>query len=188
MSKIGSLYLAQTEELVGTNRYKIGCSHKQFQRILKGYRMSDRIICYHECSAPFQVEIRIKNEFKTRFKLVAGREIFEGNEEEIKQAFNDIVTRYTIINKDVDDYVDNIFDNDSSEFRYLCPNKFVYIDRYIEVKRILAEKILSYEDNTLYLKNKLYLNKTLVLPNTIYYILKRKIDHAFTSLKKELYG
>ena len=77
----GTIYLIQPAELVGTDRYKIGCSAKNdLERPRKGYRKGSRFIYIMECSNPFEVERQIKKKFNSLFKLIAGNEFFEGKE------------------------------------------------------------------------------------------------------------
>ena len=46
----GIIYFIQPAELVGTNRYKIGCSkNANLDRCKKGYKKETRFICIMEC-------------------------------------------------------------------------------------------------------------------------------------------
>ena len=92
----GTIYLIQPAELVGTNRYKIGCSSKNdLERCKKGYKKGTRFMDIRECDDPFAVEREVKTRFNTKFNLVAGKEYFEGNETDIKKEFNDVVSNFT---------------------------------------------------------------------------------------------
>ena len=94
MATNGTIYLIQPAELVGTNRYKIGCSAKNdLERPRKGYKKGSRFIYIMECSNPFEIENKIKERFNLIFTLVAGHEYFEGEENDIKKEFNDIITQ-----------------------------------------------------------------------------------------------
>jgi hypothetical protein len=100
----GIIYLIQPAELVGTNRYKFGCSsNPNLERCKKGYKNGSRYLCIMECINPFILEKKIKIEFDNKFKLIAGNEYYEGNENEILNIFVTIVHEY--INK---------YDNNSS--------------------------------------------------------------------------
>ena len=91
----GIIYLVQPAELVGTNRYKIGCSSKNdLSRCKNGYKNGTRYIHIMECIAPFALERIIIQGFKLKFKLVAGREYFEGIEDLITTEFLNIVNNY----------------------------------------------------------------------------------------------
>ena len=93
----GTIYLIQPAELVGTQRYKIGCSAtNDLERPRKGYKKGSRFIYIMECDNPFEVENQIKEQFNDKFKLIAGKEYFEGEEEDIKREFNNIVIQYHI--------------------------------------------------------------------------------------------
>jgi hypothetical protein len=91
-------YFIQPAELVGTDRYKIGCSaNTNLSRLTNGpYRIGTRYIIVVECSQPFKLEKLIKTRFTEKFKLIAGTEYFEGNEAEMKKEFYDIILNYTI--------------------------------------------------------------------------------------------
>jgi hypothetical protein len=77
----GIIYFIQPCELVGTNRYKVGCSNKpNIDRCKNGYRKGTRFICILECYNPFNLEGKIKKIFNLKFTLIAGKEFYEGNE------------------------------------------------------------------------------------------------------------
>jgi hypothetical protein len=77
----GIIYLIQPAELIGSNKYKIGHSKSpKLNRCINGYYASSRFISINECNNPLILEKKIINEFNKLFKLSAGREIFEGNE------------------------------------------------------------------------------------------------------------
>mgnify|MGYP001172134295 CR=1 FL=1 len=87
----GIIYFVQPAELVGTERYKVGCSsNPSLKRIKTGYKKGTRIINIFKCEAPFEIEKKIKRAFNDKFKLIAGTEYFEGNEQEMSQLFLDI--------------------------------------------------------------------------------------------------
>ena len=80
----GTVYMVQPAELVGTNKFKIGCSSKNdLSRCKTGYKTGTRYIHIMECADPFAVEKEIIRVFKGKYKLVCGREYFEGNETEM---------------------------------------------------------------------------------------------------------
>jgi len=104
----GTIYLIQPAELVGTERYKIGCSAKNdMERCKKGYKKGTRFMDIRECDDPFAVEREVKTRFNTKFKLIAGKEYFEGNEADIKKEFNDVVSKFTSLKQD--DVHDDIY-------------------------------------------------------------------------------
>ena len=97
----GTIYLIQPAELVGTERYKIGCSAKNdLERCKKGYKKGTRFMDIRECDDPFAVEREVKTRFNTKFNLIAGKEYFEGNEADIKKEFNDVVSKFTSLKRD----------------------------------------------------------------------------------------
>jgi hypothetical protein len=77
----GIIYMIQPAELIGSNKYKIGHSKSpNLNRCINGYYIGSRFISINECNNPLILEKKIINEFNKLFKLSAGREIFEGNE------------------------------------------------------------------------------------------------------------
>ena len=87
----GIIYFIQPAELVGTNRYKIGCSkNANLDRCKKGYKKETRFICIMECNDPFNLEKKIKDKFKSNFKLFCGNEYFCGDEKNMLKEFIEI--------------------------------------------------------------------------------------------------
>ena len=99
MDEKGIIYLLQPAELVGTNRYKIGCSGKADLSRVRSYKTGTRYIHVMECDKPFHIESIIKIRFQQKFKLIAGQEYFEGDELEMKRVFFNIVTHKENNNK-----------------------------------------------------------------------------------------
>jgi hypothetical protein len=87
----GIVYMVQPAELVGSNKYKIGCSSKNDLSRCKTYKIGTRYIHIMECTDPLIVEKEIIRVFKEKFKLVCGREYFEGNETDMDEEFYKIV-------------------------------------------------------------------------------------------------
>lgn len=90
----GIIYFIQPEELIDTNRYKIGCSSKNTTQRLKSYHKGSRIIFVSECNEPFKLEKYILEIFNQKFEKIAGNEYFQGNEEELKNEFIKCVLEY----------------------------------------------------------------------------------------------
>ena len=90
----GIVYLIQPEELLLTNRYKIGCSGKGNLSRLSAYKKNSRYLCVIECIYPYALENQIKEKFTKKYKLIAGKEFFEGLENEIFNDFINIVQEY----------------------------------------------------------------------------------------------
>lgn len=93
---MGILYFIQPAELVGTNRYKIGCSSKSDLSRLRSYRVGTRILMVLECDNPFEVEEKLIAQFNQTFHKVAGNEWFEGNEKDMRTMFYDMYLQYEI--------------------------------------------------------------------------------------------
>ena len=102
---MGILYLIQPAELLKTNRYKIGCSKKStLDRVKNGYKKGTRYLLILECNQPFLIEKKIKEYFCEKYKLIAGNEYFEidnNNEKELIEIF------FSIVNKNME-YTNNI--------------------------------------------------------------------------------
>lgn len=95
----GIIYLIQPCELIGTERYKIGCSkNSTLDRVKNGYKKGTRYLYISECINPLIIEARIKQEFNKNFKLITGREYYEGNENDIKRTFINIVNNNKNLN------------------------------------------------------------------------------------------
>lgn len=80
----GMIYLIQPAKLIGTNRFKIGCSGKPN---LNSCKSDIRYLCIMECVDPFVLKSKIKKEFNSRYKLIAGYEYYEGDESDIVEKF-----------------------------------------------------------------------------------------------------
>lgn len=120
MTKSGIIYLIQPSELVGTDRYKIGCSsNRNLERCKNGYKNGSRYLCIMDCVDPFGLERKIINEFNNKFKLISGREYYKGNELDMIKIFFDITYKHmkdVIINKiDSDSESDSNIDRSELE-------------------------------------------------------------------------
>lgn len=94
MENIGIVYFIQPSELVGTNRYKIGCSKQNNLNRCRSYRKGSRYICIQECQNPLTAESKIKQFFSRYHTLIAGREYFEGDETDMLYDFMRIVYQH----------------------------------------------------------------------------------------------
>ena len=92
MCEEGTIYLIQPELVINTNKFKIGMSKKNDLSRFKSYHSGTRFICIMCCENPLIVEKKIKDAFRLKYKLVAGTEYFEGNEEEILIDFFKIIS------------------------------------------------------------------------------------------------
>lgn len=91
----GIIYLIQPVELIGTSRYKIGCSENtDLDRVKNGYKKGTRYIFIMECENPFMLEKCLKIIFNKNYKLIGGKEYFEGDEENMKKDFLKIKNDY----------------------------------------------------------------------------------------------
>lgn len=107
----GIVYLIQPAELIGTKRYKVGMSNSDnLDRCKNGYLKGSRYLCIMECVNPLDVERKIIQQFIQRFKVIAGREYFEGEESELLRLFFEIVmaSKCGIIENDVEEDIIDI--------------------------------------------------------------------------------
>lgn len=93
MTSKGIVYFVQPAELVGTSRYKIGCSGEPTLKRCLNYLSGTRYICVMECSDPLAVETELKAQFAERYKRIAGKEWFEGDELEMLKTFVEIIVK-----------------------------------------------------------------------------------------------
>jgi hypothetical protein len=114
----GIVYLIQPEELLLTNRYKIGCSGKNNLSRLSGYKKNSRCLCVVECIYPYALENKIKEEFNKKHKLIAGKEFFEGVENEL---FNDFI--YIVQEYNNERILQNIMDEDIEKLEIIKNNR-----------------------------------------------------------------
>jgi hypothetical protein len=176
----GLIYLIQPSELVGTERYKIGMSNNSdLVRCKNGYKKGSRYICIMECIDPLILEEHIKKLFNENFKLIAGKEYYEGNETEMLNKFITLVNEYKkdmnnreIYNKSIvkNNYQDKIIiskdilikkdDTDETDiFHETLQNVFLKITQFykqnisLSIKNITNYNIENLSDDTLKLYN-----------------------------------
>jgi len=131
----GLIYLIQPAQLVGTERYKIGMSNKpNLERCNNGYSKGSRYLCIMECYNPSILEANIKKHFNNKFKLIAGNEYYEGNEEIILENFLNIKKEHDKnikkknINYNLDDHIEYFENNENPNFIYSENNNKDTID------------------------------------------------------------
>lgn len=129
MSNNGIIYLIQPAELLGTQRYKIGASqYTDLRRVKNGYKNGTKYILIMEHQNSFVIEEQIKKVFNKKFKLIAGKEYFEGNENKMIEEFLRVVNKFknNEINVDnifnIDNIDNNIEINNNEEKKYKCKN------------------------------------------------------------------
>jgi hypothetical protein len=104
----GLLYLIQPAELVGTSRYKIGYSRtNDLNKFRKDYKKGSRFLDIYEYDHSPLLVREIRNNFNNKFKLVAGRTYYEGNENDIKKNFNAIINNHALANNSNANNVNN---------------------------------------------------------------------------------
>jgi len=88
------VYLVQPAFLIGTNRYKIGCSKESRQRLLSYMRGTRILFVFNTKFCCYALEERIKNEFNKKYSRSAGQEWFEGDEQDMKKQIFKICREY----------------------------------------------------------------------------------------------
>lgn len=122
---MGIIYLIQPEVLVGTNRYKIGCSTSCTLTRLRSYGKNTRCLYVVFTNKPFEIEKILIEKFNEKFNKIKGNEYFEGNEYDMIMYFNEIYNQFKESSKEIDKK-DNI-------------NNGIY--PYIKHKRIILNKL-----------------------------------------------
>ncbi len=89
------VYLIQPCELIGTDRYKIGRSSKNDLSRMKGYKAGSRYITIMEVDDDKYVEKNLINHFNNTYTRIAGLEYFQGDEQQMRRDFLDIVINNT---------------------------------------------------------------------------------------------
>ena len=205
----GIIYLIQPVELIGTTRYKIGCSNKpNLDRCKNGYKNGSRYICIMECLNPLILERIIKTNFSYRFNLIAGTEYYEGDENEMCIVFNNLVNKQKTIskfnseidyeeiieeslilkNENVDNNIYNIFPNYKYDNNFDGDKQLIHIninDINIIIKYIYMKKIKEQE-----IKRNLYINKlvkeNIIKNNKIYDLNNIKFLNKINSYKNKI--
>lgn len=91
---MGIVYLIQPIELVGTDRYKIGCSTKSdLSRITTGYNKGTIPNLVEVVDDPYFVETLLKQAFAERFTLIGGREFFSGDIHQMEACFKETTSK-----------------------------------------------------------------------------------------------
>lgn len=154
----GIIYLVQPAELIGTKRYKIGCSKKTtLDRVKNGYKKGTRYLHIAECNEPHKTEGKIKEIFNNKFTLIAGNEYYEGDELIMKQEFINVLSiqnsntklnkenKEIIIHNNLDQYIRSKLGNQRIDFSVNDLRYIDYDDNYYEnihnKQRISGKKI-----------------------------------------------
>merc|ERR1712031_34847 len=102
---MGIIYLLQPAELCGTNRHKIGCSNKDSLERVLSYKKGTRVLFVSNSKYYSQIEKLLIEQFNKKFKLIAGKEYFEGNESEMYKLFLEVVYKNSIKYLNLDDKI-----------------------------------------------------------------------------------
>lgn len=94
----GLVYLIQPKELIGTNRYKLGCSNNETNsRVTQGYHSGSIIFRILRCVNPLELEKKLIALFNTCFCVVAGKEYFEGSIEIMELEFDRLFREHQVL-------------------------------------------------------------------------------------------
>ena len=92
--KNGYVYFVIPPELIDTNRIKIGMSNSNNENRIKSYGKDTITVVKYICNNPKEIEKRLIEIFKKNFKLIKGNEYFEGDIQQMKQKFIQILNNY----------------------------------------------------------------------------------------------
>jgi hypothetical protein len=143
---MGILYFIQPAELVGTNRYKVGCSTKNDLSRIKAYKMGTRMIMILECNDPFIVEQKIIQTFKEKFSKIAGNEYFEGYEVEMRKAFYDTFCAWEHSDDTITklkSLISNVKQTEHKIGQLLEPNLMDSFKQMFEITNVMTDKVPS---------------------------------------------
>jgi hypothetical protein len=153
------VYLIQPAELVGTQRYKIGYSKNiDLDKFRKDYKKGSRFLDIYEYDRSPLLVHEIRNNFNNKFKLVAGRTYYEGNENDIKKNFNETINNYSSLhNINSRNLIEN---NSNNNLIRICSNP-------VECKNMTVEALSNYRymHNIIYGTNCKEIKKRHELPN-----------------------
>lgn len=140
----GIVYLIQPAELVGTNRYKVGCSDSPTLQHVNSYKKGSRFIHICECSDAFNLEKKIIDAFSSKFILIAGKEYFEGDENLMYDTFLEVVN---LARKDISKelkYLANIWKKTgSNDIKYITDGKIDLKKQYWDLVSIVLKEDCS---------------------------------------------
>jgi len=130
-----SLYLIQPCELKDTGRYKLGMSSKPDLSRVRSYHKGTRYLCIFECSNAKEVETILIQEFTKKYKLAAGKEYYNCNDEdEAIDLFINIFLKYRkkIEVKEEKSYMTELIEDVTDKLKDLTinswMNRFAYKD------------------------------------------------------------
>jgi hypothetical protein len=185
----GIIYLVQPTELIGTKRYKIGCSkNTELDRVKNGYKKGSRHIIIMETQNPLVLEKKIKKIFNEKFKLIAGCEYFEGDEENMKEYFLKIKIEHDKQNK-IDTSVSKIFKNNYENDKIISrnilinKNKISEYSNFYEKLEYVFQEITDFYRQNISMIDKEDFNLQI---NKIYNEINKKYDDIIIEINNNL--
>jgi len=197
----GIVYLVNPKELSNTNRYKVGCSSKKDFSRLTNYKKGTIWYSVNEVYNYKEVEKELIKDFRQKYKLIAGKEYFEGNIDDMVLTYFQIISKY--INKKKIENIDKVANILQIWFRivskYINKKKIENIDKIKKYNnkaanilqiwfRIVSKYIKEFISKTLqkkkFISQYLCLYKEILLLNNktnklFYKIPKKKSQYAF---------
>lgn len=142
---MGYVYLVQPDNLIGTNRYKIGMSNCTNDSRLKSYGKKTIIHGYFECENAIHKERELLVIFRKNFKNISGNEYFEGDINDMIIKFNVITAGLPIINEVIPLYIK--IKNEASINNNEIPLENVYINGKKNYQCSKCDKIFNKKSN-----------------------------------------
>lgn len=180
----GIIYLVQPTELIGTQRYKMGCSENtELDRVKKGYKKGTRYILIMECYNPFVLEKQIKKIFNDKFKLVAGYEYFEGDETKMKKYFLNTVKKFEEIKEKTigveeennnDDEINDDEINDDEINEYIITTYEEWI-KYNKINKIIITNKTT-QEGYIRFNNQFWM---ILEPNSLFECIEKNSEHHY---------
>jgi hypothetical protein len=170
----GIIYLVQPAELIGTERYKFGCSENtELDRVKKGYKKGTRYLNIMECKNPYDLEKKIKNIFNEKFKKIAGNEYFEGNETDMSNEFIKVVNEHRK-NMSTNDKMDDreIYDEQFNQYVISTYKEFI---KYNEISNIIITNKTTQEGYFRF-NNEFY---RILPPNSLLELIEKNLKYFY---------
>ena len=186
---IGGVYLVQPTELIGTNRYKIGCSHKRSpeERINSGYHKGTKKILIFPSNNAKEVEKKIISSFDITFNKIAGNEYYEGDINLMVAEFTKIYNYYNDFNNNeniksaiiIQKYFKKFLEKKYEELnKWICEDVKLNFNNYLQDYVLGGNKLLiNFYSNSNSYNNKYEYNIEITYIDDIDYNYKnKKID------------
>ena len=173
-----AVYFIQPCVLIGTNRYKIGRTNKKNFNRMKSYGKGTKIISFNHVNNPISTELLLINKFNKKYKLIKGKEYFEGNFFNMIDDYLKIIYKNNLENKNINDTNDKIFIYNIIKIQKYFKN--IYLRKLYKIKNKNASIIQNYYKKNIYLKK---IKSAIIIQN--YY--KKYISFNFKKYIEDTY-